>query len=142
MKIYLSATSPADQNKSYQWVSNLSALDSLVSRSEASSIICENFFSMLPIEQIEIAMNLIVSKMRIGCELIINIPDIAMLCQRMAKDEIDIGTINNILFKNGPIQSLLSVETIEKAIPQNIAVSSKHFNIPTSEIIITARRSS
>ena len=142
MKIYLSATSPVDQNKSHQWVSSLSALDSLVAKSEASSIICENFFSTLPLEQLQMAMNLIISKMRIGCNLVITAPDITMLCQRMTKDEIDIGAINRILFKNGSIQSVCSTEVIEQLIPLNIEILNKHFDIATSNIMITARRSS
>ena len=142
MKIYLSATSPTDQNKSHQWVSSLSALDTLVMKSEASSIICENFFSTLPIGQVEMAINLIASKMRIGCELVINAPDIAILCQKMTKDEIDLNFLNDILFKNGSVQSVYSMQFIEQLLPANIDILNKHFNLPTSEIVITARRSS
>jgi len=142
MKIYLSATSPTDQNKSHQWISSLSALDTLVMKSEASSIICENFFSTLPIGQVEMAINLIASKMRIGCELVINAPDIAILCQKMTKDEIDLNFLNDILFKNGSVQSVYSMQFIEQLLPTNIDILNKHFNVPTSEIVITARRSS
>jgi len=142
MKIYLSATSPTDQNKSHQWISSLSALDTLVMKSEASSIICENFFSTLPIGQVEMAINLIASKMRIGCELVINAPDIAILCQKMTKDEIDLNFLNDILFKNGSVQSVYSMQFIEQLLPANIDILNKHFNLPTSEIVITARRSS
>tara|TARA_R100000008_G_scaffold85858_1_gene76901 strand:+ start:292 stop:720 length:429 start_codon:yes stop_codon:yes gene_type:complete len=140
MKIYLSATAPTEQNKSHQWISNISALDSSVMTSQASLIICDNFFSMLPIEQIQSAVNIVVSKMRIGCELIILAPDAAILSQRITKGEIDLNTLNMILFKNGAVQSLYSMEFLESLLPPNLKIYNKHFDLHTSEIVIKARR--
>jgi hypothetical protein len=142
MKIYLSSTPPTDQNKSYQWISNISVFDSSVMTSEASSIICDNFLSTLPMEQIEVVIGLIASKMRIGCELIILSPDITTLSQRMTKEEIDLNMLNAILFKNGPIRSVCSMEFVEVLLPANLTIFHKHFDLHTSEIVIKARRSS
>jgi len=142
MKIYLSAIAPQSCEPSYKWVSSLDALDKLVTASEASSIICDGFLSMVDFSQIEAALKTIISKMRINSELVIINPDIDILSQRLTREEINLTAINEILFKNGPIKSVLPTSLIEELLPHNINIFNKHFDLYTSEIIIKARRSS
>ena len=142
MKIYLSAIAPESCEPSYKWVSSLDALDKLVTASEASSIICDGFLSMVDFSQIEAALKTIISKMRINSELVIINPDIDILSQRLTREEINLTAINEILFKNGPIKSVLPTSLIEELLPHNINIFNKHFDLYTSEIIIKARRSS
>ena len=142
MKIYLSSSAPPSHNDAHKWVSSLEALDMLVSTSEASSIICDRFLSTIEFDRLEEALKIIISKMRIGCELLILNPDISVLSQRFVGEEIDLLAMNEILFKNGPIKSVTPIETIEQLLPPNVNIFSKHFDLFTSEIIIKARRSS
>lgn len=143
MKIYLSVRpQPVEMAASYKWVSSLDALSALVSASEASSIICNGFLSMVDFGQVEAALKTIISKMRINSELIIINPDISILSQRLTREEINLTAINEILFKNGPIKSVLPTSLIEELLPKNINIFNKHFDLYTSEIIIKARRSS
>ena len=138
MKIYLCATQP--EEKTHQWVSNMAVFNGMVEDSEATSIVCDNFLSCFMHEELLGAVEKIVSKMRLNSELVIIHPDIHMLSHRLYREELDMQAINDILFKNGPIKSVCSVEKIQQALPANIQIMHQNFDIATSTITIKATR--
>ena len=138
MKIYLCSTEP--EEKTHKWVSNVAILNGYVEDSEATSIICDGFLSSFVYNELEGVMKKIVSKMRLGAELIIIHPDIKMLSQRICNEEIDIPTLNDTLFKHGSLKSLSSVEELHELMPENLQVSHKHFDAITSSVTIKAER--
>ena len=138
MKIYLCPTEP--QDKTYTWVSNLASFNGIVGDSEATSIVCDFFLPIFKYEELQAALNKIISKMRLNCELVLIVPDINILSQRLARNEIDVETMNQILFKNGAIKSVMPINTIEELLPPSVQVTHKHFDTPTSQIILKARR--
>jgi|TARA_R100000664_G_C2725733_1_gene117756 hypothetical protein len=141
MKIYLSTQpQPVDMIKSYTWISSLDALEKRVGNSEASLILCDNFLSSFQFEAIGSAMQTIVSKMRINCELTVLNTDIVMLCEKFSREEIDINMMNTILCGRGSIKSVLPSSVIEDLLPENIKITHKHFDLDSSQTCIKARR--
>lgn len=138
MKIYLCATKP--EEKTHQWVSNMAVFNGMVEDSEAVSIVCDNFVSCFTHEELVGFFEKIVSKMRLNSELVIMHPDIHMLSHRLYREEIDMQALNDILFKNGAIKSVCSVEKIQQALPSNIEVTHQNFDMTTSIITIKATR--
>ena len=138
MKIYLCPTEP--QNKSYTWVSNLATFNGAVGDCEATSIVCDFFLPTFKYEELQAVLEKIVSKMRLNCELVLIVPDINILSQRLVRDEIDIQTMNQILFKNGAIKSVFPMDVIERSLPSTLQITHKHFDTPTSQIVLKARR--
>jgi len=138
MKIYLCLTEP--EEKTHKWVSNIAVLNGIVEDSEATSIICNNFLSSFVYHELEGVLKKIVSKMRLGAELIIINPDIKMLSQRICNEEIDTPTLNDILFKHGSLKSLSSAEELHELMPENLQVTHKHFDAIMSSITIKTKR--
>lgn len=138
MKVYLCATQP--QDKTYKWVSNLASFNEAVENSEATSIVCDFFLSTFKYDELKAVIDKIVSKMRLNCELVITMPDINILAQRLVRNEIDIKTMNDILFRSGSVKSVAPISKIEELLPPNLNVTHKHFDTPTSQITIKARR--
>jgi len=138
MRIHLSSSGPVD--KSYKWASNIVSFNDMVQDREATSIVCDHFFSSFSYDEIPEVMKIIASKMRLKSELTIVQPDIVILSQKLSREEIDEKSLNNILFRGESIKSLCSTETIQSLIPDSLQVTQKHFDIVTSNIVIKARR--
>ena len=138
MKIYLCLTEP--EEKTHKWVSNIAVFNGFVEDSEATSIVCDGFLSSFAYSELEDVLKRIVSKMRLGAELIIINSDIKMLSQRICSEEIDTSTLNSILFKHGSLKSLSSVEGLCELMPENLQVTHKHFDAITSGVTIKAKR--
>lgn len=138
MKIYLCLTEP--EEKTHKWVSNIAVFNGFVEDSEATSIVCDGFLSSFVYNELEDVLKKIVSKMRLGAELIIINSDIKMLFQRIRNEEIDTPTLNSILFKHGPLKSLSSAGELCELMPENLQVTHKHFDAITSSVTIKAKR--
>jgi hypothetical protein len=138
MKIYLCLTEP--EEKTHKWVSNIAVFNGFVEDSEATSIVCDGFLSSFVYSELEDVLKKIVSKMRLGAELIIINSDIKMLSQRIRNEEIDTPTLNSILFKHGPLKSLSSAEELCELMPENLQVTHKHFDAITSSVTIKTER--
>ena len=139
MKIYLCPVQQTEE-KSHTWVANIAIFNGMVEDSEATSIICDHFLSSFQHAELPEVLSRIVSKMRLQSELVLIHPDIEILSQRLHREDINMETLNTILFKSGAIKSVFSMNTIEKLLPPNLQVIHKHFDIATSNIIIKARR--
>ena len=139
MKIYLCPVQQAEE-KSHIRVSNIVTFNNMVSDSEATSIICDHFLSTFIYDELREVLQKIVSKMRLQSELIIIHPDIDMLSQRFLREDINLETLNTILFKCGAIKSVFSINTIAELLPSNLQITHKHFDNATANIIVKARR--
>ena len=139
MKIYLCPVQQAEE-KSHTWVSNIATFNNMVSNSEATSIICDHFLSSFTHSELREVLQKIVSKMRLKSELVLMHPDIDMLSQRLLREDINLETLNTILFKCGAIKSIFSMDTIEGLLPPNVQITHKHFDGATSNIVIKVRR--
>tara|TARA_R100000234_G_scaffold20134_1_gene11299 strand:+ start:312 stop:743 length:432 start_codon:yes stop_codon:yes gene_type:complete len=141
MKVYLSTRpQPAEMIKSYTWISSLDALEKRVANSEASAILCDNFLSTVPFDAIGNAMRTIISKMRINCEITILNTDIAILCEKFTREEINIDTMNVLQYGRGAVKSAIPSSIIEDLLPENVKVTEKHFDLESCQICIKARR--
>lgn len=138
MKIYLCLTEP--EEKTHKWVQNIAVFNGVVENSEATSIVCDNFLSLFTYDELGGVLEKILSKMRLGAELIIINSDIKMLSQRICNEEIDMPTLNSILFKHGPLKSLSSEKELHELMPENLQVTHKHFDAITSSVTIKAER--
>tara|TARA_R110000824_G_C15163390_1_gene672121 strand:+ start:687 stop:1109 length:423 start_codon:yes stop_codon:yes gene_type:complete len=138
MKIYLCLKEP--EEKTHEWVSNIAVFNGFVEDSEATSVVCDSFLSSFVYNELEGVLKKIASKMRLGAELIIISPDIKTLAQRICNEEIDTPTLNDILFKCGPIKSLSSIEELHKLMPENLQITHKNFDAITSSVIVKAER--
>ena len=125
---------------SNKWASNLAIFNSMVGDNEATSIVCDNFLTSFSYDEVSQVLNIIASKMRLKSELVILQPDIRMLSQKVAREEIDERVINSVLFDKGPIKSVTSAESIQALIPNGFQVSERYFDISTFNIVIKARR--
>tara|TARA_Y100000356_G_C11253512_1_gene288598 strand:+ start:691 stop:1035 length:345 start_codon:yes stop_codon:yes gene_type:complete len=112
----------------------------MVGDNEATSIVCDNFLTSFSYDEVSQVLNIIASKMRLKSELVILQPDIRMLSQKVAREEIDERVINSVLFDKGPIKSVTSAESIQALIPNGFQVSERYFDISTFNIVIKARR--
>ncbi len=138
MKIYLSATQP--EEKTHQWVSNMAVFNGIIDNNEATSVVCDNFLSCFTHEELAGVIEKIVSKMRLNSELIIMQPDVYMLSHAICREEVNVGQVNSILFKNGAIKSVCSIEEIHQALPPNIQITHQNFDMATLTITIKATR--
>ena len=138
MKIYLCLRQP--EEKTHKWVQNIAVLNGIVEDSEATSIVCDNFLSSFTYDELGGVLGKMVSKMRLRSELIIINHDIKLLSQKICSEEIDMKTLNDILFKCGPIKSLSSMEELCELMPENLQVTHKHFDVIASSVTIKAER--
>ena len=139
MKIYLCLAQPTE-GTSHKWVSNIAMLNGLVEDGEATSIICNHFLSTFTYDELQAALNKIVSKMRLQAELVLIHPDINIVSQKLQREDISLEALNAILFGFGAIKGAFSIDAIEKLLPSNLQVTHKHFDNDTANVIIKARR--
>lgn len=140
MKIMLS--NKPNNDPSYKWASNINTLDSIVLNSEAMEIVCDNFLSSFTLEELPALLNKIISKMRIGCELIILEVDARLLFKRFYVEEIDSNEMNNILFNSQRRKSILDMATVGSYLQPKIKIVSKHYDYGTCGSIIKCKRES
>jgi hypothetical protein len=62
------------------------------------------------------------------------------IAKKLVRDEINIGEVNDVLFKNPFIKSVCTLENIEQNIPDSIPLQHKHFDNLLSEVTIKCRR--
>lgn len=138
MKIFLSNTQPDDQ--SFTWINNIALLNSNVLDAEATHIICDRFISTFNIQELAELLKIISSKMRIGCELIINDADSDLLFKRSYTEEINIEEVNAMLFSDQQRKSMFNIGLIENLLPQNITATHKHYDYNNCLFTLKCRR--
>ena len=139
MRIYLSQSEPEDG--SLEHFTNVATFSRAVMDSEATSIVCDRFLSSFTYNKVEAVLDLVLQKMRIGCELTIMEPDFYLISKHIFQDRIEEELINNIVFKSGNLKSILTMKTIEKWVCPRLEIVSKHFDEKFCTAIIKTRRS-
>lgn len=138
MRIFLSNKQPDDQSVS--WINNLAALNSNVLNAEATYIVCDNFISTFPLEELSQLLSIISSKMRMGCELIINDVDSDLLFKRAHTEEINIEEVNAAIFKDQNRKSIFSIGVIQKLLPNTLTITHKHYDYNNCLFTLKCRR--
>jgi len=82
----------------------------------------------------------ITKKMRFNCELVVIENDMDFIAKKLVRNELNIGEVNDVLFKSPFIKSVCTLENIEQNIPDSIRLQHKHFDNLLSEITIKCRR--
>lgn len=139
MRIYLSMNEPND--RSCVWISDIATFETQVLDGEATCIILNRFLSTFRHEELQPLLEKIVKKMRLNCELTIIENDMDFIAKKIVRGEINIGEVNEIMFKNPFLKSVCTLENIEQNIPNSIPLYHKHFDNLLSEITIKCRRS-
>jgi hypothetical protein len=138
MRIYLSTEQPEDTT--YIWANSLPMLDSLSLDSESLEIVCKNFISSFEYSDIRPLLQRIYKKMRLGCKLTIIEKDIDLLCRSFYVEELDINTINQILFSLQKRKSVFNITDIESSLPSGIQVTHKHYESGDCSFILKCKR--
>ena len=138
MRIYLSMIEPND--KSCVWISDIATFESQVLDGEATYIVVNRFLSTFTHAELRPLLEQISKKMRSNCELVIIENDMDFIAKKLVRNELNIGEVNDVLFKNPFIKSVCTLENIEQNIPNNIRLQHKHFDNLLSEITIKCRR--
>lgn len=138
MRIYLSMIEPND--KSCVWISDIATFESQVLDGEATYIVLNRFLSTFTHAELRPLLEQISKKMRSNCELVIIENDMDFIAKKLVRNELNIGEVNDVLFKNPFIKSVCTLENIEQNIPNNIRLQHKHFDNLLSEITIKCRR--
>jgi hypothetical protein len=138
MRIYLSMIEPND--KSCVWISDIATFESQVLDGEATYIVLNRFLSTFTHAELGPLLEKIAKKMRLNCELVVIENDMDFIAKKLVRDEINIGEVNDVLFKNPFIKSVCTLENIEQNIPDSIPLQHKHFDNLLSEITIKCRR--
>lgn len=138
MRIYLSMIEPND--KSCVWISDIATFESQVLDGEATYIVLNRFLSTFTHAELRPLLEQIYKKMRSNCELVIIENDMDFIAKKLVRNELNIGEVNDVLFKSPFIKSVCTLENIEQNIPNNIRLQHKHFDNLLSEITIKCRR--
>lgn len=138
MRIYLSMIEPSD--KSCVWISDIATFESQVLDGEATYIVLNRFLSTFTHAELRPLLQKIAKKMRLNCELVIIENDMDFIAKKLVRNEINIGEVNDVLFRNPFIKSVCTLENIEQNIPDSIPLQHKHFDNLLSEVTIKCRR--
>lgn len=139
MKVYLSTTNPEDNG--FNHFANISAFSKQVMDSEATEIICDKFLSTFKYEEIARLMGIVLSKMRLGCELTIIEPDFCLISKHIFRENADLESINATIFESNTLRSILTIQDVEPLINNpNMEIVSKHFDEDLCKFVIKIKR--
>jgi len=139
MKVYLSTTNPEDNG--FNYFSNVAAFSERVMDSEAMEIICNKFLSTFEYEEVGQLMQIIFSKMRLGCELTIIEPDFYLISKHIFREAVKLKSINATVFESNTLKSILTAQDIESLISNpNMEIISKHFDENLCKFVMKIKR--
>lgn len=122
MKIYLSTKPPSDM--SFKHCSNLSSLEGMALDGEVTSLTIDCFLSSFSFREMKEAMQEILKKCRIKCEVNIIEMDSNVIFRLYTRGEIQLDYLNNLFF-NSPKKSVLNTDAIQSCIPDNFSIEEK-----------------
>lgn len=109
-------------------INDIKIIDVLVEDGEADTIIVDDFINQFTYFDAGNVLNKIISKLRIGGEIIILQPEIEIAAQRLSRGHINIETFNNLMF-TGSNNNFLSLEIIETLLKNaGIEITFKNIN--------------
>ena len=138
MRIHLGYSTVDDQN--YKQFQNIGLFAREVLDTEANEIVCDGFLGGFDIEELPQALSIICKKVRLNGELVIKDLDIDLVAKHLSRQEMSAMDINNHVLKSRSLKCFLTLEDIEKIIPDNLQISDKGFDEVMCEFVIKARR--
>lgn len=110
MKLYFSKEPITDLT--YTHIRDINLIDILADDLEAEEILIENFLNQFTYNMFGQVLNKIVSKLRLGGEIIVCEYDIEFLCHKLSIGKIDTKEFNEIVFSGGPANCLFKMDTV------------------------------
>ena len=110
MKLYFSKESITDPT--YTHIRDINLIDILSDDLEAEEILIENFLNQFTYNMFGQVLGKIMSKLRLGGEIIVCEHDIEFLCNKLSTGKIDQQEFNEIVFSGGPANCLFKMDTV------------------------------
>lgn len=121
-------------------INDINLIDVLVCESEAKKIEVNFFLSQFRFSEIPSVIAKICSKLRMGGELIITEVDIEFIINKIYLNRINIEQINNLLFNNKYVMSVVTLEFLVELLKNNhIIITESYFDENNSLIIKGSR---
>lgn len=109
-------------------INDIKIIDILVEDGEADVIIIDDFINQFTYLDAGNVLNKIISKLKVGGEIIVLQPEIEVAAQRLSCGQINIETFNNLMF-TGPNNNFLPIEIVENLLQNaNIKITFKNIN--------------
>ena len=138
MKVYVSQLPHSDD--SYVSINDLGVLDILVEDSEAKEIIVDNFLTKFSFKEIGGIVQKLVSKLRSQGKIVFYQAEIDMICYQRSRSMIDLDRLNEILFAQGEIRSVLPIENLIDLLKSfGLTVLSRELHDTCQAIIVATR---
>lgn len=138
MKIYLSHKKST--NSEFTHVSNIMILDNIVENCEATEIVIDNFLMQFSINELPIALEKILSKLRINAVLKIIEKDIDIISMKYGRGDWSLEELNSKTFEGSPIKSFLNIETIQEKLTNKVKIEKSQLDQQNGSFFIVARR--
>lgn len=140
MKIYISTKPPEDT--SYTHVSNIMTLDRSVLDCEATDIIVDNYLSQFSEQELIEVLRKILSKVRLNGSITLIDIDVDVVALRYSRGDIDIKSLNQLLFSHSARKSFLNIESVATAFQNVFKIEQSSINSEIGTFLIKARRAS
>ena len=125
MRVRLGYVTTDDQN--YRQFQNIALFSREVLDTEANEIVCDGFLGNFSAAELPQALEIICKKIRLNGELVIKDLDIDLVAKHLSRQEMSATDINNHVLQTRSLKSFLTLEDVEKIIPDNLQISSKGF---------------
>lgn len=138
MKVYISTEQP--ETPEYTHVPNIMSLDSTVLDCEATDIVVKDYLSQFADSELMPLLQKIVSKLRINGAITILDNDIDITYMKYDRGDIDLKTLNSIVFQGKPKKSFLNIETVKDLVKDVFTLEHSSVDAQTGNFIVKARR--
>jgi hypothetical protein len=138
MKIYLSHKKST--NSEFTHVSNIMMLDNIVTNCEATEIVVDNFLLQFSLGELPIALDKILSKLRINSKLTIKEKDIDIISMKYGRGDWSLEELNSNTFDSTAIKCFLNIETIQGKLSNKVQIEKSHLDQKNGNFLIVARR--
>lgn len=116
------------------------SLDSVVLDCEATDIVVKDYLSQFADNELEPLLSKIVSKLRTNGTITILDNDIDITYMKYDRGDIDLKTLNSIVFRGQPRKSFLNIETVKDLVKTIFTLEHSSVDSQTGNFIIKARR--
>lgn len=138
MKIYISSSKP--ETEEYTHVSNIMTLDTAALDCEATEIVVKNYLSEFTDAEIKPLLAKILSKLRLDGTITILDNDIDITYMRYDRGDIDLRSLNSIVFGGGVKKCFVNVETVKGLLTQGCKVEQSMLDSESGNFVLKARR--
>jgi hypothetical protein len=138
MRVHLGYVEIDDQN--YRQFQNIALFSREILDTEANEIVCDGFLGGFNATELQQVLGIICKKIRLNGELVIKDLDIDLVAKNLNRQEMSVADMNSHVFKSRSLKSFLTLEDVERIIPDDFQVSGKGFDENMCEFIIKARR--